>query len=343
MNTNIDKLNERLHKILDKKKVFGVTVNIESADNNLSWKGEAGNIKENNVFAIASITKMFTAAIIFILVEKNLISLDDTINHYLDPENLKGIHFYKGKDYGPSITIRQLLCHTSGLADCYTERSKSFCSYSDEVFEKDVLISFEEMLKRTKKLKPHFINGSKNKAFYSDLNFEILGEIAKKVTSQSLEKLYDEYIIKPLELKSTYLCKTDSSFTPIYLGNRKLVRPLFISSQQASGGIISTADDLMKFLKAFYQSNIFPKSYITTNSWNRIQWFPLEYSMGMMRCKMSRWMSPFFPTPEIIGHSGSTGSFAFYCPTKEIYIVGTINQIKKNPFQLIYLMLNYIN
>jgi CubicO group peptidase (beta-lactamase class C family) len=343
MDIDTNKLDKRLHKLLNEKNIFDVAIRIESADNNLSWEGVAGSLKENGVFAIASITKMFTAAVIFNLIEVKLISLDETINHYLNPDILKGIHLYKGRDYGESITIRQLLCHTSGVADYYTEKSKSFRAYSEDVFEKDSEITFEEILERTRKLPPHFINGSGNKAFYSDLNYELLGEIAKKVTGDSLEKLYDEYIIKPLELNSSYLCTNTSSFAPIYWGDKKLILPLAASCQQASGGILSNNKDLMKFLRAFYQGNLFPRAYITNNSWKRLQWFPIEYSMGMMRCKMSKWMSPFIPAPEIIGHSGSTGSFAFYCPTKEIYIVGTINQIKKNPFPLIYLLLNCIN
>jgi len=63
----------------------------------------------------------------------------------------------------------------------------------------------------------------------------------------------------------------------------------------------------------------------------------------MMRVKMSRLMSPFFPAPEILGHSGSSGSFAFYCPSRDLYIVGTMNQTEKNPFQLIYQMLDSVD
>lgn len=44
---------------------------------------------------------------------------------------------------------------------------------------------------------------------------------------------------------------------------------------------------------------------------------------------MPRIMSPFQPIPDIIGHSGSTGSVAFYVPDMDIYITGTINQQAK--------------
>jgi hypothetical protein len=41
---------------------------------------------------------------------------------------------------------------------------------------------------------------------------------------------------------------------------------------------------------------------------------------------MPRILSPFQPVPEMIGHSGSVGSVAFYVPEMEVYIVGTTNQ-----------------
>jgi CubicO group peptidase (beta-lactamase class C family) len=202
-------------------------------------------------------------------------------------------------------------------------------------------LTFDEALQRTKSLRPHFINGIKGKAFYSDFNFDLLGEVAKIITHKELKDIYDQFIIKPLELENTFLCKATSVFAPFYLNAEPLYRPLFTASAGASGGIISTAQDTMKFLKSFYTGKLFKESYFPMlYKWNRIQWFPLEYGIGMMRCKMSRLMSPLFPAPEIIGHSGSTGTFAFYCPSRNLFITGTINQINKQPFQLIYLLLH---
>lgn len=59
-----------------------------------------------------------------------------------------------------------------------------------------------------------------------------------------------------------------------------------------------------------------------------------------MRLQLPRLMSPFLPAPEIIGHSGSTGSFAFYCPPYATYIVGTVNQMSGIPFEYVYRYLN---
>ena len=284
---------------------------------------------------------MFTAAVIYKLIDENKLSFDDTLAKFIDLDVLKDLHNFKGNNYAKEITVEQLLSHTSGLPDFYTEKSKNFAPYSNTVFKEDIPLTFEEIMNRTKQLKAHFAPCS-NKAYYSDLNFELLGIIAEKTTSDTLENLYNSYIFNPLHFSNTFVCKVDSDFSPIYFGEKELHHPKAISSMIASGGIVSTTEELLRFLKAFMLGELFPNTFIQQNRWNRIQWYPLEYSHGMMRCKMARIMSPFISAPEIIGHSGSTGSFAFYCPDKKVYIVGTYNQVKRVPFQLIYQLLNCI-
>ena len=51
-------------------------------------------------------------------------------------------------------------------------------------------------------------------------------------------------------------------------------------------------------------------------------------------------MSPLFEAPQIIGHTGLSGSFAFYCPDKEMFIAVSLNKFNPNIFSWIY---KYIN
>jgi CubicO group peptidase (beta-lactamase class C family) len=339
--STIDKLDRILKRTVDNKKVFGVVAHIESTDSGFSWIKSEGKMKADDQYAIASITKMYTATIIIKLIEDRLLSFDDTLDKFFPKDYLAGLHVYKGKEYTSAITIRQLLSHTTGLPDWYTEKNESGSSYFKEICEEDSEFTFDDILRRTKSLRPHFINGAKGKAYYSDMNFDILGEIIKAITHNELKDVYDQLIIQPLELEHTLLCEKTSIFVPVYLNSKPMSRPLAVASAGASGGIISTAQDTMKFIKAFYMGKLFDEEYLPMlYQWNRIQWYPMEYGIGMMRCKMSRLMSPFFPAPEIVGHSGSFGTFAFFCPSKDLYISGTINQINRNPFQLIYLLLH---
>lgn len=64
---------------------------------------------------------MFTAACIFILNQQGYMTLNDNLLNFYEPAYLKGLHFYKGKDYSFDLKISDLLCQTSGLADLYEE------------------------------------------------------------------------------------------------------------------------------------------------------------------------------------------------------------------------------
>ena len=104
----------------------------------------------------------------------------------------------------------------------------------------------------------------------------------------------------------------------------------------AQGGIVATNYELMQFLQAFMRGQLFSENHLTHPDFRRIQFIPLKYGSGMMQLKIPRILSPFVPAPEIIGHSGSSGSFAFYCPSKDVFITGTINQLQHRPFAVIY-------
>jgi hypothetical protein len=56
---------------------------------------------------------------------------------------------------------------------------------------------------------------------------------------------------------------------------------------------------------------------------------PIYYGGGYMQIPLNGVISLFMGKGELIGHSGSTGSFAFYYPLKELFFVGDINQMAK--------------
>lgn len=103
---------------------------------------------------------------------------------------------------------------------------------------------------------------------------------------------------------------------------------------------MASASDLLVFLRAFMEGALFSHEHLTDPDWRRTQYGPLQYGPGLMRLAVPRLLSPFFPAPAIVGHSGSTGSFAFYCPSYEAYIVGTVNQMTGVPFEYVYRYLN---
>ena len=61
-----------------------------------------------------------------------------------------------------------------------------------------------------------------------------------------------------------------------------------------------------------------------------------------MRFHVPRFLSPFQPSPELVGHSGSTGSFLYYCKEFDLYMAGTINEfsLRSAPFRLMLKVAN---
>jgi D-alanyl-D-alanine carboxypeptidase len=299
----------------------GMTYQVEKADCTFTWSMETGDLAGNRQYALASITKLYTATVMFKLADDGIISLDDTIDKYLDDSIVDGIHVYKGVDYSHKIIIRQLLSHSSGLPDYYTESSREYKAIAED-FALDKAFSFDDILVRTKALTPHFVPGEKGEAYYSDFNFDLLKVVIENTTGKSLEENYREYIYEPLDLKKTYLFAKNMKFEipGIWFDGRIYVFPNILASSGASGGLIANRTENMIFLKGFMEGRLFESSHFDEmKNYNYLQFYPMQYGMGMMRFA-------YFGVAEIIGHSGSTGTLCYYCPKYDVYITGAINE-----------------
>jgi D-alanyl-D-alanine carboxypeptidase len=274
---------------------------------------------------MASTTKLFTTTCIYALAQEGNLDLKDKISHHLQKEIISGLHIYRGKEYTSELTIEHLLLQTSGLPDFYLDRAGSIFS---KVKERDFSYSFEDELKWIKSMKAHFMPGTKRKAYYSDANFDLLGKIIEAVNASTLQEAYEKYIFSPLNLKNTYIACNNNDLIPhTYYKNQRLDRPLFISSCYASGGGVTTARELMIFIKAFWNGELFDKTFFSKRTQCnplQISFYPIHYMSGYMRISTSYLFGKKYT---LVGHSGSTGSFAFYCPEKDIFLVGDVPQI----------------
>ena len=202
---------------------------------------------------------------------------------------MNGLHMYKGIDYSDKITIKHLLSHTSGLADYFQGEGVNGKSLEEELVSgNDQFWTFEQAIQRTKTMKPLFIPGSKNKAHYSDANFQLLGKILEVITKKSYATLCDERIIQPLNLSQTYLYKDTSDKTPqaLYYKKNILSIPKAMISFGVDGGIVSTSPDMLNFIDAFFTGQLFPKEYIKDlQEWNDI-FFPMEAGIGIHLFKL---------------------------------------------------------
>ena len=140
------------------------------------------SLSQDNVSRIASVTKMFTAAMILKLAEAGKLSLDDPLASYLPDFPNAG-----------SITIRELLNHTSGVSDVPKDPQPGF-SHRDLKTADQIA----EISKRPLDFKPG------TQFSYSNAGFILLGAVIEKVTGQAWHVAIQEQILQPLGMTHTH-------------------------------------------------------------------------------------------------------------------------------------------
>ena len=320
-----------LEKMLKKKNIFGAVLSVEAGNSSISWTDGAGNLKADDKYFIASVTKLYVTAVMLILREKGALSFQDKIIDYFSEDLIGGLHVLDGVDYTEEITIAHLLSNTSGIPDYfYYEKPKGEAA-DGLLAGKDEPWPLEKAIKQAKSRKPKFKPGQKGKVHYSDTNYQLLGAIIEKLTSSWIGDVFQELIFQPLNLKETYAYKevNDTDPVPFYYKSQPVIAPKYMASVTAEGGIVSTARENMIFLKAFFSGYFFPKELIAElkQNWNMI-YFPGQFyfGMGLEKLWVPRVFSPFKPVGEVLGFWGQTGAFAFHNPETDLYFTGTINQ-----------------
>lgn len=317
-------LSQALQSLIDaecaKKNTHGVVLRVASDDGRVNFKGSAGAATPDTRFPIASIAKMFTAALIMQLLDEERLALDQPVQSILPEIDLRGLHVVQGVDYGSALTVQHLLHQTSGLADYY----ESDLAH-DLIMGRDRIYDLNDVVQMTKALPPQAAPDS-GKSHYSDTNYQLLGAIIEVLTGQTYDQALQSRICAPLGLQHTGVVRRTDVLMPIYHATRRLHVPDLLASMTADGGIGSTLDEMLAFLRAFMRGQLFqPRNTAQMQQWNRL-FFPIQYGYGLMRVKLPRWMTLFRATPELIGHSGASGSFAYVAPDQGISLIGTFNQ-----------------
>lgn len=326
-------LNEAMEEIIGKKNIFSAVLCVESGDNSFSWTGAAGQMQKDSQYFIASVTKLYVTSIVMRLVGEGKVKLDEKIAKYLPARYIEGLHVYKGVDYSGHITINHLISNTSGIPDYFFGKQPDGKSSASQLLVgKDEPWHLEKTIEVVKQITPNFVPGKKGKAVYSDTNYQLLGKIIEIITGKTIGEVFHEYIFDELHLQHTYAYtdSSDNSPVPYYYKSNKLWIPNYAASVTVEGGIVSTAEESMLYLKEFFKGTFFPKEHIEKlKKWNMILPPPslFYYGIGLEKLFVPRIISPFKPIKEILGFWGQTGSFAWYNPDTDLYFSGTTNQI----------------
>ena len=140
-------------------------------------------VTENSIFGIASIAKIFVASAVMQLVERGKVGLDAPIAQYLPYFRLDDPRYME-------ITIRQMLSHTSGMPDM-EESEYDELVYHPE-YDEGAPERYVRSLSRYK-----MIAAPGERFYYSNIAYNVLGNLIAKVSGQTFEDYLSEHILSP--------------------------------------------------------------------------------------------------------------------------------------------------
>jgi CubicO group peptidase (beta-lactamase class C family) len=264
--------------------------------------GTSGTIQADihTRYRIGSITKTFTATLIFQLIEEGKLSLTTPLKDFY-PQILNA----------ESITISQLLNHRSGIHN-FTD-DPSYMSWMEKPK------THEEILKIIVDGKSDFQPDSK--ASYSNSNYILLGYIIEKITKKAYAEVLKEKITSKVGLTDTYYGnKTDlkkhESYSYKFDGNNWKQEPeTDMSIPHAAGSIVSTPADLVKFIEALFANKLVKEASLL-----KMKTLTDGYGMGLFQFP--------FNGKKSFGHNGGIDGFASmlaYFPDEKLSIAYCTN------------------
>ncbi len=273
--------------------VYGAEMAVSWAGDR-AWSGAAGVMRDgkqrlttDQPLVIGSITKTFTASLILQLIHEGRLALDAPVVDYLpDEPGLEG------------VTVRELLSHTSGLADLYVPLSESLLSKPDQVWTPD------QVLRRIGQ--QWFAPGTD--WGYSNTNYVVLGLLAERVTGEPVAKLLDERFFGPLGLHHTRLISTDGG---------TLLDPSWATAFWTAGAICSSAPDLVRWGDALYGGGVVdPVSLGEMLTFNDD-----DYGLGARRIELGDHVG--------VGHTGLLATYTailVHLPTERVTMALIVNR-----------------
>jgi CubicO group peptidase (beta-lactamase class C family) len=194
-----------------------------------------------SVFNIASMSKQFTAAVVVLLQMDGRLSLDDDIRKYVPEVQTEG----------RTVTIRQLLQHTSGIRDYLDLMDLAGLRPQDSVVsQSDVL----DVIASQRQL--NFPPGQDFR--YENTSYAIMATVVLRVSGKSLRELADERIFRPLGMSLTRFRDDHTEiirdracgYEPRPGGGWRGVTPMY--DEVGDGGVWTTTGDLAKWDASFY-------------------------------------------------------------------------------------------
>ncbi len=257
-------------------------------------------------YRIGSITKVFTAIMIYELIDEKKISLEDTLSK-----------FFPGLPNAGKITIADMLGHRSGLAN-FTAMSTNFDNWKYQPQTHEQLLAF------IRNQPPDFAPGTK--ADYNNSNFLLLGYILENIYHKPYKEIVQERIVHKLGLQNTYYgnhagFQGKEAVSYKYADNQwQAEKAVYLDNFSGAGAMISTPQDMCKFINAIFNGECITKASLARMT----QIEKNGYGWGMFSFGDSLHKG--------YGHNGKTEGFASslqyypenklaigYCTSGEVY------------------------
>lgn len=256
-------------------------------------------------YRIGSISKMFTATMIFQLIEKKKLTLATTLDK-----------FYPAIPNAATITIGDLLQHRSGIHN-FTDADE-YTSYNTQPKTHDEILAL--IIKGGSDFTPN------EKAAYSNSNYVLLGYIIEQLYKQPYKEVLAAQVLKKAGLGQTFyggkINTANQEALSYHYSDTTLVpeSETDMSIPGGAGAIVSTPSDLNKFIKALFAGKL-----VSPGNLELMKTVKDQYGMGMFQ----------FPFHDKVafGHSGGIDGFSSllaYFPQDDMSIAYTANALNYN-------------
>ncbi|MGS2760822.1 serine hydrolase domain-containing protein [Sinomicrobium sp. M5D2P9] len=262
----LSKFENRLKSIFKEKELFGDFIFAVVDENGLAYSfafnravlnGKKSSLDNNSPMYIASGTKSFTGTLLKILEQKKVLDLNKSLHDYL-PQ----LHYNDSIDT-KDITIKSLLNHTHGTFGTRMTWKTAFLGYSGKN---------EELIND---LNTDFLLDPSGKFRYSNVGPIIAGMVVENITGKTWKSEMKDYIFTPLKMENTSVNVSDYKLKDIRPSltvshEKGVIEKGFYKNDitmHAAGGIISTVNDLSKWLSTNIREDTI---LLNKNSWSAL-------------------------------------------------------------------------
>jgi D-alanyl-D-alanine carboxypeptidase len=331
----IAELQARLDELRVENHVPGVSVTIIWPDGR-KWTGVSGwadlaqriPVVPGTAFSIGSVSKTFLAALVLELVEEDRLSLDDRVIHWLPTARVSG-----------EVTIRELLDHTSGLYDFF----------SNPTIDAAILAHKQRTWTPARALS--YMRGPYCLPVgcwhYSNSNYVILGQVVQRVTGHTVAAELRRRFIDPLGLRRTFVQAAEQRRGTVatsyqVLGPIAHVRTVsqtdgttispftsVVTAAGAAGAMAASSRDLAVWARRLYGGAVLQPDSLAAMldvSASQAVGAPVQYGLGVSEASFGgRWTE---------GHNGrlvGAGASIRYLPESGFTVAVATNQDRVGP------------